>query len=322
MLEVLLDNKNGNVWDISDIVGGVQWKTTRIGSPGSLDFTLVKPRFADNDAFVYRNGDIVRVRKDGRNVFYGYIFAIESGADETVKMKAYDQIRYLHASDTYVLTNVKASDVVRRIAKDFKLSLGYIADTVYSIPTLVEDGKKLIDIIYKTLDLTLINKGLNFVLYDDFGRLTLRNVEDMLVDFYIGEGSLMHGYSFKTSIDQDTYNKIVLYQDNRETGKRDLYVARDSANMARWGILQLYQSVDEKQNAAQIQKLLDTLAKLKNRETKSLKIEALGDLRIRAGSYVRILIRELGLNQPFLVDACTHDFDGTDHTMSLELKMI
>lgn len=80
--------------------------------------------------------------------------------------------------------------------------------------------------------------------------------------------------------------------------------------------------MDEKQNAAQIQKLLDTLAKLKNRETKSLKIEALGDLRIRAGSYVRILIRELGLNQPFLVDACTHDFDGTDHTMSLELKMI
>lgn len=321
MIEVIIDNKNGNMWDISEIVTGIQWKTSRFGGAGSLDFTLVKNAIYQAKAFTYHNGDIVKVKKDGKNVFYGYIFSIDGGKDEDVKIKAYDQLRYLQANDTYKFVGQTAGAIIKRIASDFKLKTGTIADTKYKI-TMLEDNKKLLDIIYKALDLTIINTGSNYVFYDDFGSLTLKNVKDMLVDFYIGEGSLLTNYSIKTSIDSDTYNQIVLYKDNEETKKREKFVAKDSANIKKWGVLQLYQSVDQNMNTAQINKLLDTLAKIKNRESKTLKIEALGDLRIRAGSYVRILISEYGINQPFLVDSCTHSFDGADHTMTLEMKVI
>jgi hypothetical protein len=322
VFEILIDNKNGNVWDIADIVSGVSWKTSRMGRPGSLAFTLVKNAIYQDVRFHYSNGDIVRFRKDGQNVFYGYIFSIDSGKDDAVKILAYDQIRYLLSSDTYVFANITASDILRKIAADFNLRLGQIADTIYRIPTMVEDGKKLLDIICKSLDLTLINSNRNFVLYDDFGSLRIRNIEDMLVDFYVGDGSLMYDFNTKTSIDQDTYNKVKLYKDNKDTGKREIYIAQDSANKERWGTLQLYQSVDENMNAAQINQLLNTLITLKNRESKTLKINAIGDVRIRAGSYVRILIEKYGINQPFLVDECQHSFDGADHTMALEMKVI
>lgn len=322
MLELLLDNKNGNVWDLSEIAGEIAWKTSRIGKPGSLEFTLIRTTLFQDLAFQFNNGDVVRFRKDGTNVFYGYVFKISEDMDGVVKILCYDQIRYLLASDTYVMSNVTAADVLRRIAGDFRLNLGRIDDTSYKIPTMVEDNQKLIDIICKALDLTLINAGRNYFLYDDFGALSIRNSSDLLLDFFVGDESLMYGYTSERAIDSDTYNKVKLYQDNKKTGKRETYIALDSANITKWGTLQLTQSVDENMNSAQIQQLLNTLIAVKNRESKSLKIPAIGNIQVRAGCYVPIVIQKLGINQPFLVDECTHRFSGAEHTMTLELRVI
>jgi hypothetical protein len=86
--------------------------------------------------------------------------------------------------------------------------------------------------------------------------------------------------------------------------------------------LQYFDVVDEKMNAAQIKELLNTLIQLKNRERRSLKIDALGDLRIRAGCYIPVILNELGINQYFLVDECTHKWEGDEHTMQITLKVV
>ncbi|MNW46029.1 phage late control protein GPD [compost metagenome] len=316
MLQVITDNKSGNLYDISELITDATWKTSRIGKPGSFDFTMLQ-----DSKYIIDNGDIIRVKWDDKPLFYGYVFSIGRGEEETIKVKAYDQMRYLMAADTYVLKNTTASDIIKRIAKDFNLKLGSVADTKYAIPSLLEDGQKLIDIIDKAFAYTTINTGSIYVLYDDFGSLTVKNVKDMKLDFFIGDTSLMHGYSFEKSIDSDTYNQIKLVRDNKTTKKRDVHIAKDSANIGKWGLLQYYQSVDENMNDAQIRQLLDQLSKLKNRETKSLKIEALGDPSIRAGCYVHAEIEELAISQLYLVDECTHKFSGDDYTISIELKV-
>jgi hypothetical protein len=322
LLEILLDDKQGNVWDISSIVSEFTWKTSRIGKPGSVTFTLLKNGMFQDTSFHYNNGDIIRCRDNGQNVFFGYVFSVEESQDEDVKSLCYDQIRYLMASDTYVFTNVTASQVLQRIANDFNLKLGQIDDTGYRIPAMAEDGQKLLDIICKALTLTLNATGKNYFLFDDFGVLSLRDSNAMTLDFMLGDNSLMTGFDVKRSIDDDTYNRIKLYQDNKATGKREVYITQDSANIAKWGTLQLYQSVDENWNAGQINELLNQLAKLKNRESKTLKMDAIGDIRVRAGVRIHILIQEYGVDQALLVDECSHKFDGDEHTMSLELKVI
>lgn len=317
MLEILLDNKDGNVWDISELVSSVTWKTVRIGRPGSLDLTLVKHK-----ELKIEPGAVIRIKSGQRGVFYGYVFTIERSQDDDIKLVAYDQIRYLLSNDTYVFSNVTATDVIKRIAGDLKLRVGSMEDTKHRIPSLVEDNQKILDIICKALDLTLISTGQIYVFYDDFGALTLRNARNMTVDISVGDESLMYGYDFKRSIDDDTYNRVKLVKDNKDTGKREVYIAQDSKNIAKWGRLQLFQKVDERLNEAQIKQMLDRLIQLKNRETKTFKIDAIGDLRIRAGCYVPIFVEELGIRQHFLVDECTHKWEGSEHTMTLDLKVV
>lgn len=323
-LSVKLINRQGAStdaeWDISELVQNLSWKTSRMGKAGSLSFTLIRP--VQTEKFSYSNGDIVRVRVNDTNVFHGYIFSIDEGRDEAVKITAYDQVRYLMNTDTYVFKGVTASDVLKRIAKDFNLKLGKVADTGYKIPTMSEDGQKLLDIICKAITLTYSSTGRDYCLYDDFGSLCLRGVNDMQLNLIVGDESLMYDYQISRSIDNDTYNQIKLYKDNKKTGKREVYMAKDSVNIKRWGVLQLYQSVDEDMNQAQINQMLTNLAKLKNRETKSLKVSALGDIRIRAGMRVRIVISKYGVDQALLVDECSHDFDGAEHTMTLDLRVV
>lgn len=318
-MEITLDNKNGKLWDLTPVASGISWKTVRIGAGASFEFTLVTGGIYQDKGFVINNGDVIRIVEGKEQVFYGYVFEISEGMDEAVKVKAYDQIRYLQANDTYVFKNTTADQVIKKIANDFKLKTGTLPATGYAIPSMIEDNKKLLDIIYKALDLTLINSGRNFVFYDDFGKLTIRNVVDWKLDFVVGDNSLMTDYDHKRSIDGETYNRVKIVQNNKKTGKRNVFIAQDSANIAKWGLLQLYQVADEKLNAAQINQSLNQLAKLHNREMRSLSVDAIGDIRVRAGCSIPIFIERLGLNVYFLVDEVSHSWSGVDHKMKLKL---
>lgn len=91
--------------------------------------------------------------------------------------------------------------------------------------------------ICEALDRTLIYGGKNYIFYDDFGKLVLRDVEDMPYGFVIGDNSLLTDYSYTRSIDDQTYNKIKLYRDNKDTGKRETFVHQDSGSIRQWGLL-------------------------------------------------------------------------------------
>ena len=49
---------------------GVTWKTERRGSPGELQFTVVK-----DEALGFQEGDPVRFFVDGKPVFFGFVFS-------------------------------------------------------------------------------------------------------------------------------------------------------------------------------------------------------------------------------------------------------
>ncbi|WP_025853096.1 XkdQ/YqbQ family protein [Paenibacillus ehimensis] len=319
MLQIEIDNKDGFLWDLSGIVSEATYKTTRAGQASSFEMTLIKGGFYESGKFKYDLGDIIRVRLGGHNVFYGYIFSIDSGRDETVKITAYDQIRYLLANDTYHRTNITATALIQEIAKDFKLKVGKLDDTKYQIPKISESNSKLLDIICKALTKTLIDTKKIYVFFDDFGELSLRDAESMTLDIWLGDTSLVYDYKQKRSLDK-TSNYVKISQENKKNKQRTNYILQDSKSVAKWGLLQHYQTVDENVSVPKINEMLDNLLKLKNREQRTFQLDALGDIRLRAGCYVLINIQELGVNKRFLVNECTHKFNGsTDHTMSLDL---
>ncbi len=314
-MQVLYQNPdNGAVHDVTTLLASPKWKTERNGAAGSFTFSALP------SAVEWQHGGIVRVMRGTAGIFYGYVFKIKKGSDGMTDITAYDQLRYLKNKNTYVFTNVTASRVIKEICGDFGLKTGNIPDTGYVIPSMVEDGQELFDIMLKALDYTLINTNRMFYLWDDFGKISVSEVSDGKLGFMLGDGSLATDYSYESSIDGDTYNQVKLLRDNEQTGKRDLYLFKDSGNIGRWGLLQYYENVDESMNAAQIEERGSMLLELYNRPEKTFSVDAISDLRARAGKMIFVRMKALGINQFCLIEEAEHDF--SERTMKLKLKIV
>ena len=233
---------------------------------------------------------------------------------------AYDQLRYLKNKDTYVYENKTATEVVQMIAADFNLSVGAMDDTGFKIESRSEPDKTLFDIILTALGLTTISTGQMYTLYDDYGKLTLKNMANMKLDILIDD-TTGQDYSYTSSIDGETYNQVKVSIDNEETGKRDTYIAKHTENINSWGVLQHYYKADSKETNGQA--VADQLLAKYNRKTKKLSIKgAFGDIRVRAGCLIPIML-DLGdakLNNYMLVEKVDHTFEGKLHTMDLVLR--
>lgn len=295
-------------------IGSVTWETSRKGQPGKLTFTIIPDQILHVE-----EGNAVRLDVNRKPVFMGFIFDRSWGSDGQVKVTAYDQLRYLKNKDTYNYTLWSAADVIRKIAADYNLSVGELDDPGYLIPFRNADNKALFDIILEAIDLTLIARKVMYVLYDDVGRLTLKDAENMKLDIMI-DSSTAQDFDFKSSIDSNTYNQILLYRDNDETNKRDVYLAKHTENINKWGLLQLYESIDKGIDG---QTIAETYLELHNKPTKSLSIkDAFGDIRVRGGCLipVRLDLKDLQLKNYLLVENVKHTFDSGCHTMDLTLK--
>lgn len=319
---LLIQNRNTNkIYECASMTESVTFTSKRTGSPGKLEFSLLK---AGDLAFF--EGDPVRFSVDGTLIFYGYVFTKEKDRWGVISVTAYDQTRYLLAKQAYRFVGATAEDIIRRIAKDFGLTVGALADTGYTIPYLdFGSGKSCLDIIQSALQQVTINTGKVFVFYDDAGKLSLRESAAWKSDDMIGSGSLATDYSYKTDIDNDTYNSIKLVRPNSTTGKAEVYQEQDSEKIGKWGLLQYYEQVDEELNSAQITAQAKTLLTYYDRVLRTLSIEALGVLGLRAGQMVFVNIPDLGdisLSKYVLLESVEHTFENDKHTMRLETRAL
>ena len=205
------------------------------------------------------------------------------------------------------------------IADDFNLEAGNIADTGYKIAVRSEPDKTLFDIILNALDLTMVATKQIYIFYDDYGKLTLKNISDMKSDTMIRTDTA-EDYDYTTGIDGDTYNQVKVSIDNEESGKRDIYIAKHSENINAWGTLQYFKKADKGNNG---QVLADQLLAQYNHKTKKLSIKnALGDSQIRAGSLIPVMLDfgDISINNYMLVEKVSHTWRGAYHTMDLTLR--
>lgn len=174
--ELFIAGESGNEIYIPAVEDGIEWSTERWGVPGRLTFKVLA-----DDILNFSEGSAVQLRVDGAKVFFGFVFTQKRDKENRISVTAYDQLRYLKNKDTYVYENQTASELIKMIAADFALNAGEIADTGYAIADRSEMDTSLFDIIQNALDITLVNTRQMYVLYDDFGSLTVKNIADMYV---------------------------------------------------------------------------------------------------------------------------------------------
>ena len=293
---------------------GITWSTERKNTPGQLTFKVIK-----DDIINFTEGDAVRMKVNGTGVFYGFVFKKKRDKQGIITVTAYDQLRYLKNKDTYVYTNKTASELIKMIAADFQMNTGVIEDTEFKIASRVESNTSLFDMIQNALDLTLQNMKYMYVLYDDFGSLTLKGLDNMRLNLLIDEET-GENFDYESSIDDATFNRVKLTFDNDKTGKREVYIAQSGANINQWGVLQYYDTLKEGENG---QAKADALLELYNTKTRTLTVKnALGDVRVRAGSMIVVMLNlgDINVKNLMLVEKCKHEFKESEHLMTLTLK--
>ncbi len=310
-VEIMTENAGTCYFPV--VVGDVQISQKRKNTPTTLTFSVIKTPNLN-----IQKGNPCTVKIDNFKMFYGFVFKSNRNKDGTIKYTVYDQLRYFKNKDTYVYENQTATEVIQMLANDFNLQCGEIEDTKMKIESRVEDNKTLFDIVETALDLTLTATRELYVLYDDFGKLTLKNIANMkrsiLIDIDTAED-----YDYTSSIDGETYNKIKLVYENEETGKREVYIAQSGNNINKWGVLQYYEKSD---NPINLSAKADSLLALYDKETRNLSIKnALGDVNIRAGCLIPIMLNlgDIVQNSFLMVESITHNFSQGVHLMDLTL---
>lgn len=306
--------QNGSKVYIPVVEEGITWQTERKGSPGELKFNVLK-----DAAINFTEGNVVRMKVDGKNVFYGFIFTKKRSKDGIISVTAYDQLRYFKNKDTYVYTNKTAGECIKMLASDFQMQTGTLEDTGYKIPSRVEENSTFFDMVQNALDMTLENKKQMYVMFDDFGKITLKNISSMILNLLIDEET-GENFTYTSSIDTNTFNKVKLTYENEDTGKRDVYIAQDSNNMNNWGVLQYFDTLQKGENG---KAKADALLALYNKKTRNLSIsKALGDTRVRAGCMVVVQLNlgDVNVQNLMLVEKCKHAFNGSEHFMDLTLR--
>lgn len=304
-----------SIIDISERVIKATIKSYHQNNPSHVSLS-----FISLDTDIFSEGDALSIKYNDEGLFYGYIFTISDKLD-FITIKAYDQIRYLSHRDTYIYQNKKASDIISQICKEYGLKTGSIEDTSYIIPYRLEENQMIMDIIYTALDSTEAFNGNKYVLYDDFGNITLTSLQNMQSDLAIDCTLSAISFNYTTSIDKDVYNSIKVSVKNKKTKVISTYLEEDSKNKSSWGILRLFERLPNDYTAAQAQNYAKNVLSIKNKLKEQLEISYVSEKFVRAGSLIKVAISQDTVKTMLITDA-THVIDNNQIVATLILSNV
>lgn len=321
----IYNNVTNKILDVSSLVSDMSITTYLEDNPGKLEVTIVNKSLLD-----FSEGATVSVEVDEYKIFKGFVFKRNFTEDSTkIKVTCYDQLRYLKNKDSRMFENVTCHQIFEQLCKDFVLDYKVVDKSSHICAPRSEDATALYQMIKNAFDDTLISTGKWYFIRDNYGTLEHRDVEACQLPYVLGDSSGVTGYDYEVSIDDDVYNQIKLYRDNDASGKREVFIVNDTvnggANLKKWGLLQLYEKVDENYNVAQIEELALKMLKHYGSPRQTLTLKCLGIKEFFAGCIFTCRISNLGgqdLDKALIVTECTHKFSNEEHTMTLKTEVV
>lgn len=313
-MELLVESQ-GQIYDISKMCTEMTWSDALNEGASCLEISYLK------NGLTVQNGDTVRLtdhdQQDG--IFFGTIFKISGDQSGIIHFKAYDQLRYAKHKDIVVLENGTLGALVQSMCQFLSLTPGTIENPGYIIPTIADYEKTWLDHVVQAISDTLIGTREMYCLRDEYGKVCLWNMRNLQTTLVLGDKSLCTGYTWEKSIDDDFYNRIKVVWKNEASGQMNVGVAIDQNSVNRFGLLQYLESSQSGiDNVAKAQERANNLLKLYNHEKETLKLECLGDLRVRAGNSIYGSIEDISLERRLIVKKATHSFLPV-HTMTVEV---
>lgn len=318
----------------------VVWTTEQQGSPAKLEFTVLK--FTDGDQISFNEGSIVIFKYRGQEVFRGRIFVKQRDKDHHIACIAYDSLRYFKNKMNPRVYNMHTGTTTTKIlnalcsTNDNSFSKGEFEDSKQIVTWNEVSPQTLFDIIKEASEQSYVTDPNHtiYTLYDEGGKLYYKSQESMKLNLLIDKNTL-ENFSYTSSIDEETYNRVLLYWGDDEgsttTKKKTtdeermvagLYSVQSDENIDAWGVLQYTEKIDSR--SSNYKDMAEKLLQTHNQKTRDLSLQgALGDVRVRAGSSVLIDL-DLGDVAPkkyVFVTKARHTFEHKHHSMDLDVEL-
>ena len=318
----MLIKNNEKVYDATNLLEGeVTIEKSILGTCGKMTCFIIRDGITQ-----FVEGNQIQFYAEDKLFFSGWIMRKSRTSKQIIEVTAYDQFFYLvQNKDTYVYYNKKASELIQMIANDYGLEVGKICDTVWQIPQRIEEGQTLWDMINTALNMTKKEIGKEYFFYDEEGKLTLTEKNDMITNEVLQCNGSIEDYIYTTDISEDTYNGIQLFQAGRLETEKLSYREEKEEEVKKWGRLLYYQRVDHRLTQYDLKAMGDSFLAQKCRVKKTLLLKQLSEkLILIPGQSVCIELPELAeisLKGMFVIEKGIYHFFNGGYKADLSIRM-
>lgn len=311
--------------DISNITGSYQRSENSDGLGEEFSFSLAlnnKDKYwpkLNIDA-----GDKVVFENDSVLIFTGMIINIQGTDNKIYSVKAYDYGFLINKSQVNVqFRKMSANAAISKLCSDFGIEVGSIC----SMPTLINkvySGDTVADCFKDIISQASADSGESYRMEIRFGKLYIEKESDLIITAVYKPASNLASFdvttepaSLQTSRSIEDMRNSVKIIASGENSTSVISEASDSGSIAKYGLLQLVESVsDDNGTSNKAENRLAELNKIKNEIT----LRLMGDDNVRAGRILVFAQPDEGLEGQFKVTNVTHSYSNNNHYMDLTLE--
>jgi predicted nucleic acid-binding Zn-ribbon protein len=310
-------------YDITPLVGKISWQSHVDELGVKLDFTVA---FNDDRFFPINPVDLAYliVLRNQDEIFRGVVVTEQRNGRGEISYTCFDYAFYLNKSkEIYQFNGIPVDQAIRKILSDFNVPAGSIVGIPYPIKKIY-NGEVVSDIIKDILSQAEKALGTKYRMEMRLGKLYIEHQQDLVVKpmFQLAPNiapvpvtAVISNPSRMRSI-EEMRNSIKITCNDKVVAE-----IRDEGLIARYGLLQEVQSIDEKEQG-QARQIAANLLKDLGRVFEEISIEVPGADEVRAGRIIEVEEPITGLKGQYLIKDVTHTVEKGIHTMQLGLGVV
>ena len=309
----IIDNQQ---FDISAFCGSVT-RADNIDSLGvELNFEYVNNQVYDGYTVftALRTGNTILLYDNDELIFQGQIITLSRNSISNYSVKCFDNAFYLNKNQAQIqFTDLSVKACIEKLCQQEYIPCEVACDIPTKI-TKIYNGETISNIVDDLLKQATDETGLKYRREYNNGSLYVNAMNNLKMIWQ--SKPLVSDFSYDESIDNLANRVIVISSSEKNT---TVYAeAKNEESIKLYGQYTHYEKVDDKKKD-KAQDIADKKLKELSKTFEKATVTLLGDNYIRSGRIIKFEQPEIGLYGEYLVEHCTHNYDGALHTMECEV---
>lgn len=320
--------KKSKVYDITPVIGNLSWRSN-IDALG-VELSFEKANSTDNlfPKFSINLGDFVILENNKKEIFRGIVTDESKDGIFNRSYVCYDFAFYLNKSKTIAqFKKARADSAIKQLCDKFSIPIGEITPMGTLISGIYFE-KTVAEIIEDILSKVTKETGIKFRKEMRYGKFYIQKYTDLVVKATFKPAENVQAFDITKAIGSvsvsrsiaDLKNSIQIISGS-EKSTRVVATSESKESIAKYGLLQEVESIDEKDIAQARNIAKNRLAEL-NRIAESTSIELLGSDEVMAGRILELNEPITGLKGRYLVNEASHSYSNSIHKMQLSIEVV